>query len=154
MLVHPVYCILIFIARMMFHEVFEGDIYGYENIPRDSPCLLACNHFSYFDSPFIGSAVPGREVFSLTRSSLFKTKFHSWLFRNMNCISPNRASGDVTAIKTALRLLKDGKCVIIYPEGTRSANRSIGESQAGVGMWHIKRKFLLSHVRFLVLSKL
>jgi 1-acyl-sn-glycerol-3-phosphate acyltransferase len=134
MTVHPIYRIVIFIAKMMFSELFDGDIYGYENIPRYGPCLLACNHLSYFDPPFIGSAVPGREVFSLARSSLFSTKFRHWLFSNMNCIPLDRKSGDVMAIKTALHLLKNGKCVMIYPEGTRSADGSIGEPLAGIGM--------------------
>jgi 1-acyl-sn-glycerol-3-phosphate acyltransferase len=140
MLVHPVYRIVIFIAKMMFHKLFDGDIYGYENIPRHSPCLLACNHLSYFDPPFIGSAVPGREVFSLARSSLFATKFNNWLFSNMNCIPLNRESSDIFAIKTALRLLREGKCVMIYPEGTRSDDGTFKEPQAGIGMLACKTK--------------
>jgi 1-acyl-sn-glycerol-3-phosphate acyltransferase len=78
--------------------------------------------------------LPGREVFWLARSSLFSTKFCHWLFSNMNCIPLDRKSGDVMAIRTALHLLKNGKCVMIYPEGTRSADSSIGEPLAGIGM--------------------
>lgn len=134
MLVHPVYRIVVFCAKMMFRELFDGDIYGDENIPAKGACLLACNHLSYFDPPFIGSAVHNREVFSIARSSLFKTPFRDWLFRNMNCIPLDRASGDIGAIKMAIKLLKDGKCVMIYPEGTRSDDGTPNAPQAGVGM--------------------
>jgi 1-acyl-sn-glycerol-3-phosphate acyltransferase len=134
MLVHPVYRITVFIAKMMFRELFDGNVYGDENVPRHGQCLVACNHLSYFDPPFIGSAVRSREVFSLARSSLFSTKFRHWLFSNMNCIPLNRQGGDVGAIRAALRLLGDGKCVMIYPEGTRSADGTTGEPRAGVGM--------------------
>jgi 1-acyl-sn-glycerol-3-phosphate acyltransferase len=58
----------------------------------------------------------------------------------MNCIPLDRKSGDVIAIKTALRLLKDGKCAMIYPEGTRSGNDSMGEPLLGRGMLVCKRK--------------
>jgi 1-acyl-sn-glycerol-3-phosphate acyltransferase len=57
MTVHPISRIVIFIAKMMFNELFDGDIYGHENIPRYGPCLLAYNHLSYFDPPFISRAV-------------------------------------------------------------------------------------------------
>ncbi|MDR3144111.1 MAG: 1-acyl-sn-glycerol-3-phosphate acyltransferase [Puniceicoccales bacterium] len=134
MLIHPVYRIVVFIAKIMFRELFDGDVYGDENIPRHGPCLLACNHLSYFDPPFIGSAVSNREVFSMARSSLFRTKFRNWLFRNMNCVALNRGGADVAAIRAALRLLKNGKCLMIFPEGTRSKDGSHGSVHAGVGM--------------------
>jgi 1-acyl-sn-glycerol-3-phosphate acyltransferase len=134
MLVHPIYRITVFIAKMMFCELFNGDVYGDENVPRHGQCLIACNHLSYFDPPFIGSAVRGREVFSLARSSLFSTKFRHWLFSNMNCIPLNRQSGDIRAIKSALRLLARGECLMIYPEGTRSSDGTAGTPHGGVGM--------------------
>jgi 1-acyl-sn-glycerol-3-phosphate acyltransferase len=133
-LVHPVYRVVVFVAKMMFRELFDGNVYGDENIPRNGPCLLACNHLSYLDPPSIGSAVHRREVFSLARSSLFRTKFRSWLFSNMNCVPLSRGSADVGAIRVALKLLKDGKCVMIYPEGARSSDGTIAEPLAGVGM--------------------
>lgn len=140
MLVHPVYRVVVFVAKMMFRELFDGNVYGDENIPRHGPCLIACNHLSYFDPPFIGSAVRSREVFSMARSSLFNTKFKNWLFSNMNCISLDRQSGDIGAIRAALRLLNGGKCLMIYPEGTRSADGNAGATLAGVGMLACKTK--------------
>ena len=132
--VHPVYRLVCFAAKMMFRELFDGDIYGNELIPTTGPCLLACNHASYFDPPFIGSAVHNREVFSMAKSELFRTPFRNWLFCNMNCVPVHRGTGDVGAIKSALRLLQDGKCVMIFPEGTRSEDGTAQRAQAGVGM--------------------
>ncbi|MDR1432842.1 MAG: 1-acyl-sn-glycerol-3-phosphate acyltransferase [Puniceicoccales bacterium] len=140
MLVHPVYRVVMFIAKVMFRELFDGDVYGDENIPRHGPCIIACNHLSYFDPPFIGSAVRSREVFSMARSSLFDTKFKNWLFGNMNCISLDRQSGDIGAMRSALRLLHGGKCLMIYPEGTRSHDGNAGATRAGVGMLACKTK--------------
>ena len=131
---HPIYRIVVFCAKVLFRELFDGDVYGDENIPRKGPCILACNHLSFFDPPFIGGSVPHREVYSIARSSLFRTKFRNWLFRGMNCIPLNRSSGDIGAIKSALRLLNDGKCIMIYPEGKRSDDGFPGEPQAGVGL--------------------
>ncbi|MDR2737595.1 MAG: 1-acyl-sn-glycerol-3-phosphate acyltransferase [Puniceicoccales bacterium] len=134
MLVHPVYRVVVFVAKMMFRELFDGNIYGDENIPRRGPCLLACNHLSFFDPPSIGSAVSNREVFSLARSSLFGTRLRNWLFSHMNCIPVPRDGVGFTAIKAALNLLGEGKCVMIYPEGTRSLDGSTGDPHGGVGM--------------------
>jgi 1-acyl-sn-glycerol-3-phosphate acyltransferase len=140
MLIHPIYRTIVFAAKMMFRELFDGDVYGDENIPRHGPCILACNHVSYFDPPFIGSAVPHREVFSMARSSLFRTKFRRWLFSNMNCIPVNRDAVDIGAIRAALKLLAGGKCLMIFPEGTRSADGSFGDARAGVGMLACRTK--------------
>jgi 1-acyl-sn-glycerol-3-phosphate acyltransferase len=134
MLVHPVYRTVTFVARMMFRELFDGDILGDENIPRHGPAIVACNHLSYFDPPFVGGAIFAREAFSLARSSLFRTKFRRWLFRGMNCIPLDRGSADVGAIRAAMRTLGNGKCVMIFPEGTRSVDGGSGRAMAGVGL--------------------
>jgi 1-acyl-sn-glycerol-3-phosphate acyltransferase len=140
MLVHPIYRTVVFIAKMMFYELFDGNIYGDEHVPRHGPCLIACNHLSFLDPPCIGSAVHCREVFSIARKTLFRTKFRSWLFGNMNCIPLRREEGDVGAIRRALQLLRDGKCLMIFPEGTRSHDGHTSSYRAGVGLLACKTK--------------
>ena len=53
----PIYRIVLFCASVLFRELFDGDVYGDENIPRKGPCILACNHLSFFDPPFIGGSL-------------------------------------------------------------------------------------------------
>jgi 1-acyl-sn-glycerol-3-phosphate acyltransferase len=58
----------------------------------------------------------------------------------MNCISLERQNGDIKAIKTALRMLNDDKCLMIFPEGTRSADGMAKAPLAGIGMLACKTK--------------
>ena len=128
------YYIVSFFARVMFREIFDGNVYGDNNVPRKGPCIIACNHLSFFDPPFIGGVITHRKVFSLARSTLFAGGFKNWLFHSINCIPLDRDSGDIAAIRMTLKLLGKGKCVMMYPEGTRSADGSLGKAHAGIGL--------------------
>lgn len=138
--IHPVFRIMCDLFKTCFRELFDGSLFGDENLPRKGPYLLACNHVSFWDPPFVGSSVYNREIFPLSRNTLFRTPFRNWFFRGLNCIPVDRGGTDITAIKTVLQLLKDGKPVLIFPEGTRSFDGNFQPAQAGVGMLAIKTK--------------
>jgi 1-acyl-sn-glycerol-3-phosphate acyltransferase len=123
--------------RAGFYELFDGAVYGLENVPKGEACLLACNHASYFDPPFLG-AMFSSELFSFAKKSLFNSRGWEWLFVRLNCIPVDRERADIEAIRSVLKLLKTGKCIMIFPEGTRSRNGELGKAQPGVGLFACK----------------
>ncbi|MDR3273751.1 MAG: 1-acyl-sn-glycerol-3-phosphate acyltransferase [Puniceicoccales bacterium] len=137
-MLHPVYQIMCYLFKAGFYELFDGSAYGLENIPKRGAFLLACNHFSYFDPPFLGALLWKREVFSFAKKSLFGSRVGKWLFTHLNSISVDRDGVDISAIRSVLELLQNGKAVMIFPEGTRSVDGKLHKAHAGVGLFACK----------------
>jgi len=86
------------------------------SIPKKGAFILACNHVSFLDPPVVGIAA-FREVFFLAKIGLFKvSRFFSWLIKKYNALPISSAQG----LMSAVRVLKKGNVVVIFPEGTRS----------------------------------
>lgn len=98
---------------------------GQRNIPQQDPVLVVANHQSHFDPPLVGMG-SSRRMNYLARESLFKFKPFGWLLGSVGAIPIDRDGRGLAGIKAALRLLKQGEMVLVFPEGTRSAN---GEMQ-------------------------
>ncbi len=137
---HPVYKVMCYAFKSMFYELFDGTIHGLSNIPTDGPFLLACNHASYFDPPFLGALIEQREIFAFAKKSLFNSPIKKWIFTHLNSIPVDRNSGDIAAIKAVFNLLKNNKGVMIFPEGTRTSDGNFGEAHAGIGLFAYKSK--------------
>jgi 1-acyl-sn-glycerol-3-phosphate acyltransferase len=82
------------------------------SMQKKGPCIVACNHASALDPPVIGITAC-REVYFLAKIGLFNlSKFFTWLIRAYNAIPVTGIQG----LRTAVRLLKKGKAVVIFPE--------------------------------------
>lgn len=113
--------------------IFGFRVSGRETIPRSGAVIIASNHISYCDPPVVGSGVP-REVYFLAKEELFRNRAFGWLIRQYNAIPLKRSIGDVGALRKAVQLLKQGKAVLMFPEGTRSLSGRLLKPKAGVGM--------------------
>ncbi len=95
---------------------------GLELVPNDERGLIvAGNHISSFDPPLIGSLVP-REIHFMAKRELFERgPALRWLVEHLMAFPIDRSKGDTRGIKEALRLLRGGVAVGIFPQGTRNA---------------------------------
>lgn len=107
------------------------------NIPEHKGVLLCANHVSLMDPPAIGSASP-RELSFMAKAELFKVPLFNWLISNLNAFPIKRGASDRASIKTALKILNDGKTLIMFPEGTRSKTGELGEGKPGAGFLALK----------------
>ncbi|MDR0444977.1 MAG: 1-acyl-sn-glycerol-3-phosphate acyltransferase, partial [Puniceicoccales bacterium] len=88
-----------------FRELWAGEVYGNENIPPSGPCLIAVNHASFLDPPFIAAACPQREIFYFARQTLFKAGFWNFILSRINTIPVDRdGTSDIRAIRRVLKL--------------------------------------------------
>lgn len=106
---------------------------GTEHVPRAGGVIIAANHVAYVDPPFIGGVCP-RELFYLAKAELFSNPIFGWLIRKYNAIPITRGAFDRRAITQAVRLLKEGKALLFFPEGTRSRDGNFLEPKLGLGM--------------------
>ena len=103
---------------------FNWRFEGIEHIPPDGPLLVACNHISYFDP-----LAHGRMLVKAGRLPRFLAKkelYQDWLVRRAlqgsHQIPVERGSGSTAPIVAAVKALKAGEAVIVYPEGTITKN--------------------------------
>ncbi len=121
-----------FIFYLIFKLFFRCKVYGRENIPKKGGFIIASNHVSFIDPPLIGVAA-GRALWYMARHDLFKNPIFGWVFRQWHCFPVKRDSADLSALKTALQVLKKKEGLLLFPEGTRQANGSLSKPQPGVG---------------------
>ncbi|TSE01285.1 1-acyl-sn-glycerol-3-phosphate acyltransferase [Skermania sp. ID1734] len=111
---------------------------GLENIPDDGPAILAGNHLSIADWLFAPLLVR-RRITYLAKSEYFTTPgfkgmLMRWFYTGAGQYPIDRSGGDAaeSALRTARRLLDEGKLVGLYPEGTRSPDGRLYKGKTGM----------------------
>lgn len=119
-------------VSLWLHIIFRVHITGRENIPQGG-CVVCPNHKSNYDPPFMATALTqGQSLAIMAKKELFEKKFANWFFHSVGAFPVNRGGADITAIKTALQAVKDGRKLVIFPQGTRDAHE--GETKEGAAM--------------------
>lgn len=129
-----VYPPIIFTAKTLFKVLgIRFDIVGTEYLPRAGGAVIAINHTSYLD--FALSGIPAdraghRLVRFMAKDGIFKHPIAGPLMRGMHHIPVNRDAGS-QAFRDAVRALKDGELVGVFPEATMSRSMEIKEIKSG-----------------------
>lgn len=108
------------------------DFQGVHHIPRDGGAILSINHVGYLDFALTGTAAlpTGRYVRFMAKKEVFDNKLAGPLMRGMHHICVDRSSGSASFV-AALRALRAGEIVGIFPEGTISVSFEIKELKSG-----------------------
>jgi 1-acyl-sn-glycerol-3-phosphate acyltransferase len=127
---------LYYISRAVFtilmNILFRVRVRGKENVPKP-PFIIASNHASYLDPPLLGRACERYQVHFMAKRELFETSvFGAWV-KGVGCIPVDRGKNTVGAIREAIKRLKKGQVIGVFPEGTRSVNGDIQEAKKGMG---------------------
>jgi len=120
------------LAWAAFQSLFRLRTRGVDGAPRRGPLLVASNHVSGLDPIIIGLGLRQR-VFFLARETLLRG-FWGYLMKAMGARPIRRDSADRAAIGLALEMLAEGKTVVMFPEGTRSADGTLQGIRSGVGL--------------------
>lgn len=128
---NPVYRAAWLPTRFLLHLLFGYRTEGAEKVPEKGPVILAANHLSILDPIAIGAGIK-RPVSFLARADVFRLPVLSWLLPRLYAIPVERGTGDLSAIKGAIRALERGMAFGIFPEGTRSRSGRLQPFKTGV----------------------
>ncbi|WP_299560197.1 1-acyl-sn-glycerol-3-phosphate acyltransferase [uncultured Mycolicibacterium sp.] len=113
-------------------------VQGLENIPRQGAAILASNHLAVADSFYLPLVVSRRITFLAKREYFtgtgIKGAFIRWFYTVAGQVPIDRSDADAAqaALDTAARILREGKLLGIYPEGTRSPDGRLYKGKTGL----------------------
>jgi len=118
------------------------DIKGLDNVPQKGNFILASNHLSHMDWFMSGYITTPRKftfIAQVDQYSGFKKLTRNLVYWWGGIIPINRKSDESKklAIATAIKMLKHGYCVVIYPEGGRAYDGKMREFKSGVGKLYL-----------------
>lgn len=105
-------------------------------LPVEGPVLLVSDHSSYND-PMVLAATAGRPIIFLTAREIYDLPSLRWLCRTFRSIPVNRGDRDVGAVRAALRALRNGEALAIFPEGGIDEHRE-ETGHRGIGYLALK----------------
>jgi 1-acyl-sn-glycerol-3-phosphate acyltransferase len=122
------------ILKPLLLATYDLRVEGLENVPRKGPAIIAANHLSFLDSFFIPLMIKRRKVTYLAKADYFNSWKTAWFFRMVGQIPIERddKSQAREALDAGVDVLKAGKLLGIYPEGTRSPDGKVYRGRTGV----------------------
>ena len=119
-------------------SAFRPKVKGLRNVPGKGPVIIASNHLSFSDSIFMPLVVP-RKVTFLAKSEYFTSPGPKGLLKKLTFIALGQVPVDRSggrrseaALLTGLKILAEGNCLGIYPEGTRSPDGRLYKGRTGI----------------------
>ena len=120
------------LVRGAFSLVCRTKIVYFGNLPTGTGFILASNHISHFDPPFLGSRF-GRYVDWMAMEELFRNPASAVLMESLCAFRVRRDGTDRTGIRIAVKRLEEGRVVGVFPEGGIRAGK--GSVLEGAAMW-------------------
>lgn len=128
---YPAYEFARFLNLSYFRLFHKIRYVGVSNIPADGPIIFAPNHVSYYDPTGIAAGVPSSMRF-MAWDALFSVPILKQILEKFGGYPVKLKSADKQAIVQTLKILKNGECVMIFPEGERSESGELGPFENGV----------------------
>ncbi|MEN8262033.1 MAG: lysophospholipid acyltransferase family protein [Nitrospirota bacterium] len=123
------------LSALLIRSVFRINggltVKGQENIPEGG-VIIASNHISYLDPPLIGAVAPRRVTF-MARKGLFEIPVLRSIIKPA-AFPVDREKPRPSTIKEAIKRLRNGELLVIFPEGSRSETGELQEAKRGIVM--------------------
>lgn len=129
----PLYYFCHSLTRNVARVLLDYKVVHPERLIENGPALICANHVSFLDPPLVSVAFKN-EMHFLARSSLYSNAFARWLFPRLNVVPVDQDRAGMGGLKTLVRLLREGKRVLVFPEGSRSPDGKLQPAQAGAGL--------------------
>ncbi len=134
-----VYTICVAAVMVAFRVVFQYRTYDKEILreykTNGRKFVICANHLSMLDPIFVVMAYGwGRKLTIMGKAELFRNPVLAWIFRSCGVFPVERGTGDTSALDKAIEDVKDGRGMLIFPEGTRGKKEDMGPIKTGAFM--------------------
>lgn len=126
-----------FLVSTLFYPLYRIKVIGKENFPKEGGVLLCTNHIDNFDPPVVVITCP-RTVHFMAKEELFEMPLLKSILPRVKAFPVKRGMSDRQAMRTGLSILKEGKVVGLFPEGTRSKDGQLQKGLAGAGFFALR----------------
>ncbi|RQD74423.1 MAG: 1-acyl-sn-glycerol-3-phosphate acyltransferase [Candidatus Syntrophonatronum acetioxidans] len=123
--------------RLIYKIFFRLEVTGAENVPVTGPVILCSNHISWMDPTLMG-CVMERRIHYMAKEELFENFVSGFICKKLEAFPVKRTAVDRRALKIALQILKQGKVLALFPEGTRSKTGKLRKPLPGAGFIALK----------------
>jgi len=131
---HATYHILMPANVLLFNKLlFRVHFVGRENVPKEGGFILASNHIHFLD-PLVIAGSRTRVMYFMAKEELFHNPASAFFLTRFNAFPVKRGTSDKSSVEYAIRVVKGGNVLGIFPEGTRSPNCRPGVPKAGVAL--------------------
>lgn len=127
------------LSNVILKVAFKMEYEGLENIPEGGGYMVCANHRTMLD-PFFFAPKVKPQLFFMAKQELFKNKFTEMFFKGLGAFPVERGKGDSGAIDFAINILKEGKILAMFPEGTRSRTGIPLRPKSGAALVAIQTK--------------
>jgi 1-acyl-sn-glycerol-3-phosphate acyltransferase len=127
------YWIIYVLTKLAARLFFRFRVVHREHLIQEGPAILAMNHQSYLDPPLAGSACH-RDIYFLARKTLLDAPFLGWLLPKLNVVPVEQEGSDRSALKALIRILREGNCALVFPEGSRTPDGNLQAALPGLGL--------------------
>ena len=127
------YDLLWVLCRTLAVSVFGFRVRFAEPLPRHGGLLVVSSHQSHLDPLLLGLA-SDRRLSTLARSSLYHFKPFGTVITALDAVPIDRNASMLKTMKAVIGRLRDGRAVVIFPEGTRTATGQLGELKSGFAL--------------------
>jgi 1-acyl-sn-glycerol-3-phosphate acyltransferase len=127
---------------LVFFVLNRTTVVGRGNVPKEKNTLLLSNHQTMIDSFLVGLTAYYPHHFwrpylipwhPAAEENFFRNRLLAWFFDLLKCIPVRTGRRDLKAVYRSMRALKTGT-VILFPEGTRTRDGSVGQGRPGAGL--------------------
>lgn len=127
------YVLIVPLAWLVWHCVFCIKVVGRENLPKNGGFVLAANHISAIDPVFvIISRFWGKQMVILGKEEIMHVNaFFTWFLKKAGVVSIERGKGQTDVLDKITNEVKEGRGMLIFPEGTRSKTGEPGRLKSG-----------------------
>ncbi|HEY4552744.1 MAG TPA: lysophospholipid acyltransferase family protein [Bacillaceae bacterium] len=125
------------IVKSVLKPLYRIETAGIEHFPKEGAVLLCSNHIDNLDPPVVGLTAP-RPVSFMAKEELFRSPFMNKLMTSIRAFPVKRGMSDREALRTGLKILKEGHVLGLFPEGTRSKTGELGKGLAGAGFFALR----------------
>ena len=127
------------LAAPIIRLLYPMQVEGLENLPTDQPVLICANHSHALDPVLLAAAMPKTtRLRAMAKKQLFSIPIVGWLITKLGAFPVDRGHSDISAVKNAIRALRDGYHLVVFPEGTRVREPGSVRAKGGVAMIAIR----------------